>query len=733
MKLHLIIIIIILFSCIGFADWQNIQGSDAFAYTFEVDQASNSLVTCLAVGGIWRTANGGVQWEPINWRIFSEPYLQYPYCGARKIDFLDAEGDTIFLSCIEQENGGVFNGSTVYISIDHGDSWDRIDENFGSGSNEEFIIADKFNHNTLYFLGSHHFRMSYNFGATWGSFVIENDYSPKHGLYQLNDSSLVFSSSYSHSGEIGIGGLGRSVNGGQDWDYLVDFYDLWGVNYASVGDFDVLSNGDWIAPVTWTLPINWETMNIIISSDQGETWERFGGGLPPRFDPIRIIEDPLLEGRLYIIGNQKYGVYVSDDYGRNWSRLLNGLPENVSVCGDLKANRFNGDILVSIDSYGIYKSSDHGQSWQTIPLPPMGTQGFISCFPDNVFYRDYGYRLWKLEEPSETLEEIFYPFTEDTLTMLRPIAYQNGDTLVSGVWKRPFTNPTDHFQMAYSYDDGINWEYSDFLDFLPDVYFKVFSNQNLTRFITLNPMRDSLYLSYDLGVTWDAIYLFDPIKSVVQDETNIYLSSMNQVYRLDEAHEELISLNYEGAEIDRFFALIDNKVFIKDYSYPISNCYCYSNNHWEMRGEIPVFTSKCVSFLNEGEIVLVAVKSYENKIWISFDEGWNWEEKTIDFPFQGQTWAFFDFVYDPHRELIWASTGAGLCYLNIDELSVGQKTVTFLAPRFHGYRSFPQPLQSRDRVDLHHSLIRRSNPHHLRHTGQGSINTSKRFPTRRFS
>ena len=110
-----------------------------------------------------------------------------------------------------------------------------------------------------------------------------------------------------------------------------------------------------------------------------------------------------------------------------------------------------------------------------------------------------------------------------------------------------------------------------------------------------------------------------------------------------------------------------------------------------MRGEIPVFTSKCVSFLNEGEIVLVAVKSYENKIWISFDEGWNWEEKTIDFPFQGQTWAFFDFVYDPHRELIWASTGAGLCYLNIDELSVGQKTVTFLPLGFMGIEAFPNP------------------------------------------
>ena len=106
---------------------------------------------------------------------------------------------------------------------------------------------------------------------------------------------------------------------------------------------------------------------------------------------------------------------------------------------------------------------------------------------------------------------------------------------------------------------------------------------------------------------------------------------------------------------------------------------------------MPVFASKCVSYFYEGEIVLAAVKFSENKIWVSFDEGWNWEEKSIDLPFQGQTYAFFDLKYDPFRELIWASTGAGLCYLDVDQLSVDQATVTFLPLGYMEIKASPNP------------------------------------------
>jgi len=80
-----------------------------------------------------------------------------------------------------------------------------------------------------------------------------------------------------------------------------------------------------------------------------------------------------------------------------------------------------------------------------------------------------------------------------------------------------------------------------------------------------------------------------------------------------------------------------------------------------------------------------------NTLWISSDFGYNWEEVQIDFPFQGQTYAFFDLVYDPFHERIWASTGAGLCYLDVDQLSVDQPTIEFLPLGFISLKAHPNP------------------------------------------
>ena len=97
-----------------------------------------------------------------------------------------------------------------------------------------------------------------------------------------------------------------------------------------------------------------------------------------------------------------------------------------------------------------------------------------------------------------------------------------------------------------------------------------------------------------------------------------------------------------------------------------------------------------ISFIYEDDIILVAALN-NNTLLVSYDEGWNWDDVLYSLPFPGQTYSFFDLKYDPYRQRIWASSGAGLCYLDVDQLSVDNKTIKFLPLGFMKIEAFPNP------------------------------------------
>ena len=693
MRVYIIVVWLNALAICALASWQQFPGGDACAMAVMSDESSQKMMAGLATAGLWRSTNGGLYWEPMNNRIFDNPIH-----AIVDIFFHDDLGDTVILSCYEPPPGF---GSITYLSIDGGDSWSLIDEEFANpGSDEEFVLISSQNYNIIYYVNFFYFAVSDNFGETWTSWPVDGTYSIKTGLYQYQDNQLFYSSIYHYAESLDYGGLCRSFDAGHTWEPLIPLYDLWNITWAYIMDYIQLSNGDWFALVGFTQPESWEEQNLLLSTDEGLSWERLGEGLPPRFQPQKIIEDPNLPGRLFIIGNQKYGLYVSDDFGRSWARCLNGLPENVSICWDLEANPYSGDIFVTIDSYGIYKTSDHGETWETIPMPPVGLNAKISVFESSIFCRDYGYRLWRLDQPFTILAEMDLPISQDTLTMFRPIAYQNEDTLVTGVWKRPFIEAVDFFQMAYSYDDGETWEFQSFLSFLPNTYFYIYIDQSVVRFITRNGSGDTVYVSTDLGESWNIIpFNWGYANSFGQNAADIYVSAYEQVYQYDEENNEWISLEYTGPPISRILNLIGDDIYIQTWEpFDYCHCYRYHDGNWELRGEMEWTICFNLVVPVAGDTLFFAASMGSNLVWISEDYGYTWEEVAYELPYPEQTYSFYDLKYDPFRSRIWASTGAGLCYMEVEQLKVDEWHLQFKPIDFSLLEVFPNPFNSRTEI-----------------------------------
>ena len=103
----------------------------------------------------------------------------------------------------------------------------------------------------------------------------------------------------------------RSEDNGETWEVLVDLYNDFGSDAA---DFDAviqMSNGYLLTLVLFVFDVEWDFGELLLSTDNGESWERFGFDLPPRFLPHEVIEDIHIPGRLYLSGIQKYEVELS--------------------------------------------------------------------------------------------------------------------------------------------------------------------------------------------------------------------------------------------------------------------------------------------------------------------------------------------------------------------------------------------------------------------------------------
>lgn len=289
-------------------------------------------------GGIFKTIDGGSNWEPI---FDDQAFLSI---GHIAIDPNDSE--TIYAGTGDVNiPGGFFIGDGVYKSTDSGETWENI------GLQNHGIIAkieiDPTNSQIIYV-------------AAMG-----------HPSVQGNDR-----------------GLYKSVDGGETWEQILYIAE-------STGVIDFLINPN---DPTTILAAGWEryrsdfesivsgsTGGIWKTTDAGNTWKKLEKDLPKDVDFGRIgfdflPSDPNIVFSIYISdASDLMAIFKSTDAGENWTELIdyerfrdevqgNPLGGFGWYFGQIRVNPAdeNEIFLLGVD---LWKTSDGGLTWEAATPP----------------------------------------------------------------------------------------------------------------------------------------------------------------------------------------------------------------------------------------------------------------------------------------------------------------------------------------------------------------------------
>jgi photosystem II stability/assembly factor-like uncharacterized protein len=680
------------------ASWSLLPAGTAIAAAFAADSSGQGLWLGLPHSGLWRSSNGGQVWLPANSSLSPSD----GQAGVYSMESVDAEFDTVILRAATSDYH-----SQIWYSSNGGTSWNHFPDYLLQGWPGDLMSLWRNNHAVFLHCDARSFHHSTDFGQTWETYPLPDSLAGAT-LFVLvqdrfRDSTLFIASDYYFDESWGrsYSGLVRSDDLGQTWAQVINFHALYGLTLAFVEDVARLSNDQLLIAITQTDPA-WENGMLLVSTDDGQSWTRIFGGLPDRFSPRMVLEDPQQPGTLFVIGRQKHGLYWSHDYGQTWTRCYNGLPANVGRVNDLYLNSFSGAIYAAYSGYGVYVTHDHGESWQSIPMPNVGPWGDFGVTAGTVFERDDGYRAWRLNPGANEWTEMDVPLAQDTLVMMRPVSYYSGDTLVTGLWKRNVFGPaTDSFQMTYSYDDGQTWQHDPFLSFVPD-YMNIFRNANVIRFLALEPTL--LHWSENLGHTWNTTGLAPglwPTGGLTQDESAIYITAVDsltlqsEVARTVDHGANWQVLDFPGAQFqynplptivgDGLVVLAENVMWR------------WRAGGWDQRGIIPQHQNlfRLIAIPREDRTLMFGVSFGTNDAWLSADTGGTWQMPSIEPP--TQSFGFTDLRWDEARQQIWAVAALGTCYLPVEQL-IAAGPLHFLPADFTVLSAFPNPFNTETRI-----------------------------------
>ena len=289
-------------------------------------------------GGLWKTTNAGVTWEPIFDAVSSTSSI-----GAVQVAPSDA--NVIYVGTGDMPTGGNINeGDGVYKSTDAGKTWQHI----GLDDTRQIpsILVDPHDPSLVLV-------------AAQGNRYVKND---QRGVF-------------------------RSADGGKTWDKTLYVDDQTGIErlaWANDAPATVLAATD-RHYVNVNQPFggggggggqNGPTGTALYkSTDQGLTWhELTGGGLPRLAGRVSIaVAQHTNAQRMYLIGN--FGLYRSDDGGATWRqmdagdrRVGNG--QGGYNCG-VYVSAANPDVVITINT-SSYISTDGGNTFTGFKGAPGG-------------------------------------------------------------------------------------------------------------------------------------------------------------------------------------------------------------------------------------------------------------------------------------------------------------------------------------------------------------------------
>ena len=279
-------------------------------------------------GGVWKTTDGGTNWEPI-----SDGFFKMGSVGA--IGVAESDPNVVYVGMGESPiRGNVSHGDGVYKTTDAGKTWKRVGL---EDSRQISRIRVHPRNPDLVYAGAQ--------GHVWGP----------------NDQRGVF----------------RSKDGGKNWERV-----LFKSNKAGVTDL-VLdpTNANTIYAALWEVyrtPYSLESggpgSGIYKSTDAGDTWTELtrNQGLPKgTIGNIGIAVSPVNPERVWaIVEADEGGVFRSDNGGKTWARVneQRNLRQRAWYYTRIYADPVNVDTVYVLNT-GFYKSVDGGRTYTGIGVP----------------------------------------------------------------------------------------------------------------------------------------------------------------------------------------------------------------------------------------------------------------------------------------------------------------------------------------------------------------------------
>jgi photosystem II stability/assembly factor-like uncharacterized protein len=345
-----------------------------------------------ASGGIWRSKDGGLQFES----IFDDYTMSI---GAIKVD--PSNHDIVWVGTGETwTRNSVSVGNGVYKTTDGGSTWEFV----GLEDSERIarIEIDPMDGNKVFICATGHLwdaneeRGVYRTtdgGETWERvlYIDENtgcsDISMDHhapnvlyaGMWEFRRWPYFFNSGGPGSG------LYRSIDGGTTWQELTN-----GLPEGEKGRIAVAVSAP--QPSRVYALVEAENTALYRSDDMGATWEEMNTSMNIEMRPFYfayLVPDPVDPDRIYKPG---FMLTVSNDGGKAFTSPFSssGFSGGV-VHSDLHAlwiNPNNNEELILGTDGGVYFSYDHGGSWrlsQAIPVSQFYEISYDMEMPYNLY------------------------------------------------------------------------------------------------------------------------------------------------------------------------------------------------------------------------------------------------------------------------------------------------------------------------------------------------------------
>jgi photosystem II stability/assembly factor-like uncharacterized protein len=279
-------------------------------------------------GGVWKTTDGGVNWEPVSDGQFGTGSV-----GA--IGVAESDPNVIYVGMGESPiRGNVSHGDGMYKSIDAGRTWRRI------GLENTRHIAR---------VRVHPRNPDLVYAAVLGHIFAPHE---ERGVY-------------------------RSRDGGRTWQRI-----LFRNNRAGAIDLildptnpNIIYAGFWeVFRTPWSLESGGQGSGLFKSIDGGDTWTELtrNPGMPTGvIGKVGITVSPVNPDRLWaMVEAEEGGVFRSDNAGATWTRTNadRNLRQRAWYYTRIYADTQNIDTVYVLN-VGFHRSSDGGRTFAQVPTP----------------------------------------------------------------------------------------------------------------------------------------------------------------------------------------------------------------------------------------------------------------------------------------------------------------------------------------------------------------------------